>query len=82
MLLKRGTLSIQFCGMSFLVVVHAALKSGRALLYAKNNLPRKIINTFLILSLWNYSIGKNDVQPWDRYPKTAGSPEQRGGHSD
>lgn len=39
-------------------MVRAALKSGSVLLHVKNNLPRKIINTFLILSLWDYSIGK------------------------
>lgn len=39
-------------------MAHAGFKSGSVLLYVKNNLPRKIINIFLILYLWNHTTGK------------------------
>ena len=64
----------------FLLVVHADLKRGSALLHVKNNLPRKIINAFLILSLWAYSIGKGCAKPCDRYPKQL-EVQSKGGRS-
>lgn len=53
---KKALLKILWS--EFLPVVHTGLKSGSVLLYVKNNLPKKIINIFLILYSWNHTTGK------------------------